>query len=268
MKPFSTSQPLPTYLGILAVDAMGFTGQPGAVHEAMSGQIPNLVHEAFDRSGQTSLWDDPPFFGPSGDGFAIGLPTECLPYIVDPFFAHMQAVLTAHNKNISRHEPQIRLRISLHVGPVAIDPARKAATGNGTARNDTHRLLDSVQIKAMLGSASPDVTHIVAILSHRVFQDVVADGYTALHPDQFVPVTAEVPGKNYSQQAWLFVPAPSGNLLVSGFPELDKPQPAEKPGQKAKDDRAGGAVGAINNFGQAAGVVNGDMTWGGGARRD
>lgn len=58
--------------------------------------------------------------------------------------------------------------------------------------------------------SNPDVTLLAAILSQRAFEDVVRAGYTgSLHPDRFEQVTAEVPGKDFAQPGWLYVPKPS-----------------------------------------------------------
>ncbi|MGK5643220.1 hypothetical protein ACSNOK_33770, partial [Streptomyces sp. URMC 126] len=84
--------------------------------------------------------------------------------------------------------------------------------GNGTPRNDTHRLLDSRPVRAILAASSESITQVAAILSQRVFEDAVLSGYTRRHPDQFIEVPATVEGKNFQQRAWLYVPAPSGNL--------------------------------------------------------
>jgi hypothetical protein len=68
-------------------------------------------------------------------------------------------------------------------------------------------------VKAVLAAASPQVTFVACIFSDRVFEDVIAAGYAGLQPDRCLPVTATVDGKAFSQQAWLYLPEVSGNLL-------------------------------------------------------
>lgn len=273
--PFTVTRELPPYTGILAVDANGFTAEPGSNHQDIGRLIPQLVRFAFDESGIGDAWQAPPFYGDSGDGFAIGVPTRLLPTLVHPFLAVLQRVLAEHNSAIVRGQPAIRLRASLHVGPLPGDPDRPQHAGNGTARNETHRLLDSDAVRIMLASAQPSVTHVAAILSDRVFCDVVRDGYTSRHPDHFIEVAATVPGKAFSQRAWLYVPEPSGSLLA--VPRF-APRPAHEPpavaapgaaGQAATPEPSGnagnrqaGQAGELrirHNAGQAANQVNGGM---------
>jgi hypothetical protein len=65
----------------------------------------------------------------------------------------------------------------------------------GTPTNDTFRLLDSKPIREKMDSSNPDVTFLAAIVSQRVFEDVVRAGYTTdLHPDRLEHVIAEVEG--------------------------------------------------------------------------
>jgi hypothetical protein len=212
--PFRASRDLPPYRGILAVDAKGFTAEPSSTHQAISGLIPKLVGLAFGKAGLAEVWDDPSFFGPTGDGFAVGVPTRILPYLVHPFFAELQQVLARHNESVRYGEPQIRLRASLHVGPLPLHPTDPALGGNGTPRNETHRLLDSQPVRAILAAASPEVTYLAVVVSDRVYEDVVRAGYAGRHPKHFVDVSATVTGKEFAQRAWLYVPEPSGNLLL------------------------------------------------------
>ncbi|WFE30440.1 hypothetical protein O7623_15170 [Solwaraspora sp. WMMD791] len=279
--PFTTTRELPPYTGVLAVDALGFTTEPGSTHQHISHLIPQLVRQAFDESGVGEAWQSPPFFANTGDGLAIGVPTRLLPALVHPFLAVLQQVLTNHNATILRGQPVIRLRVSLHVGPLPVDPDRPEYSGNGTARNDTHRLLDSDAVRIMLAAAEPSVTHVAAILSDRVFCDVVRDGYTSRHPDHFIEVAASVPGKGFSQRAWLYVPEPSGSLLAAprfavqptgqpAGPEQDQAGSAQQPTGSADAGREPGAdprrapdqrgeLRIRRNSGQAANQVNGGM---------
>ncbi|GAB2928038.1 hypothetical protein GCM10027280_14300 [Micromonospora polyrhachis] len=209
LRPFEHSRPLPPYRAVLAVDAKGFTKLPGSTHEDVAILIPQLVGEAMRSAGLEAEWSSPDFFGHTGDGFAVGLPTRVLPYLIHPFPALLQERLDEHRRS-HPGEQILRLRVSLHVGPLPVDPSAAGNGGNGVARNETHRLLDSDVVKQVLTEASPNVTLVVVIVSDRVFHDVVAAGYAGLHPDHFVDVLARVSGKAFAQRAWLHLPAPSG----------------------------------------------------------
>ncbi|UUU20288.1 hypothetical protein [Streptomyces sp. DSM 40750] len=207
--PFTRSRALPAYRGILAVDAKGFTGHPAIEHEAISRAVPDLLRTAMNRAGLEELWNDRKFPASTGDGYVFGFDPALMPFVVHPLLLTLQDVLTDYNV-LSYGAVPIRLRASLHIGP--LPDTGDEFSGNGTARNDTHRLLDSRPVKAVLASHKENITHLAAILSQRCYEDAVASGYTGRHPDHFVEVAATVEGKPFAQQAWIYVPQPSGPL--------------------------------------------------------
>jgi hypothetical protein len=257
--PFAISTDLPPYRVILAVDAKNFTAEPGSTHQVLSGRIPQLVAEALRAVGLGDEWDHPAFYGPTGDGFAVGMPTRVLPYLVHPFLDELQQVLARHNRAGRRGDALLRLRVSLNVGPLPAESERPELDGNGTARNDTHRLLDSVPVRSILTEGRPTVVFVAAILSDRVFQDVVVAGYAGRHPDHFVSVPAVVNGKEFSQPAWLYVPEWSGNLL-HGHVMNPAEQPLPPDRQQLGDGPPSSRMKIGRNSGQAAGTVYGGMT--------
>ncbi|MFC9954491.1 hypothetical protein [Streptomyces prasinus] len=208
-QPHSRSRPLPPYRGILAVDAKDFTGHPAVQHGSISRAVPQLMRTSFERAGIAEVWEDRRFPDSTGDGYVFGFDPAFLPFVVHPWLAVLQDVLTEFNTH-SAGVAHIRLRASLHVGP--LPDTGDAFDGNGTPRNDTHRLLDSRPVKAVLAASSAHVTQVAAILSDRCYQDAVAGGYTGRHPDHFIEVPATVEGKRFAQRAWLYVPMPSGDL--------------------------------------------------------
>ncbi|MFC9230805.1 hypothetical protein ACFTZI_17905 [Streptomyces decoyicus] len=207
--PYTCSRPLPRYRGILAVDAKDFTGRPAIEHEAVSRAVPELLKTALSRAELRDLWDDRKFPASTGDGYIFGFDPTRMPFVIHPLLLTLQDVLTEFNV-LSHGVVPIRLRVSLHVGP--LPDTGDEFSGNGTARNDTHRLLDSRPVKAVLASHKENITHVAAILSDRCYEDAVASGYTGRHPDHFVEVAATVDGKPFSQRAWIYVPQPSGPL--------------------------------------------------------
>lgn len=207
--PFTRSRPLPPYRGVLAVDTKGFTGHPAIEHEAISRAVPELLKAALVRAGLREVWEDRVFPNSTGDGYVFGFDTSLMPFVIHPLLLVLQDVLTDFNV-LSHGVVPIRLRASLHVGP--LPDTGDEFGGNGTVRNDTHRLLDSRPVKAVLASHKENITHIAAILSDRCYEDAVVGGYTGRHPDHFVEVVATVDGKPFSQRAWVYVPQPSGPL--------------------------------------------------------
>ena len=208
--PNATSRPLPGYRALLAVDAKDFTGLAAIQHSAVGTVITTLVDQALTEAGLTELKEAKSFPAGTGDGLVFGFDPAYLPFVVHPFFRVLDGVLGRHNAQFVT--ARLRLRASVHVGPLPEED------GNGTARNDTHRLLDSRPVKAILAvPGSEQTTHLAVILSHRVYEDVVLGGYTGLGPDHFIEVPATVEGKAFAQRAWLHIPSPSGHLLRHGI---------------------------------------------------
>ncbi|MFG2917524.1 hypothetical protein ACGF0D_32100 [Kitasatospora sp. NPDC048298] len=207
--PYSRSRHLPPYRGIVAVDAKDFTGYPAIEHGVISRSVPQVLKWSFERAGLGEVWKDRRFPDSTGDGYVFGFDPGWMPFLIHPWLNTLQEVLTEFNVH-SVGTVRIRLRVSLNIGP--LPDAGGEFDGNGTPRNDTHRLLDSRPVKAMLAASNESITHVAAILSDRCYQDAVVSGYTGRHPDHFIEVPATVEGKRFDQQAWLYVPAPSGNL--------------------------------------------------------
>lgn len=268
--PYAESRPLPPYRALFAVDAKDFTGLPAVQHGPVSQLIPELVDQALERAGLRDLRDSKRFPANTGDGVVFGFDPASLPFVLWPFLGVLDDLLGAYNQQYVG--PRIRLRASVHVGP--LPDGDGPGDGNGTARNDTHRLLDSRPVKAILAAASEQVTHLAAVISQRVYEDVVLGGYSGLHPDRCVEVPATVEGKNFSQRAWLYVPSPSGNLVEAGV--RPREDPADRTGASADPadrDRAARTrpgtryQGNTQHVGQGAAVmgdVGGDITYTGG----
>ncbi|MFJ4187868.1 hypothetical protein [Kitasatospora sp. NPDC089509] len=208
--PGDSSQPLPLYQALLGLDVRGYTAMPGVLHAPISAYLEPILDSALAAAGLDDLRTAKRFLSNSGDGLALGFAPELLPFVIDPGLDCLRSELARHNAE-PKHV-RIRMRASIHAGHVTAPGL--PGEGNGPARNDLHRLLDSREVKAVLTHASPATTHLVAILSDRVYEDAVRHRYTGLHPDLFKCVLATVPGREYGERAWLYVPTPSGNLLA------------------------------------------------------
>ncbi|MFE6748732.1 hypothetical protein ACFVGM_22975 [Kitasatospora purpeofusca] len=222
-QPFSRSRRLPPYRGIVAVDAKGFTGHPAIEHGEISRAIPELLEESFVRADLAEVWDDRRFPASTGDGYVFGCDPAWMPFVIHPWLNTLQEMLEEFNLH-TWGTVGMRLRVGLNIGPLS-DRGRDF-DGNGTARNDTHRLLDSRPVKDALATSRASVTHVAAILSDRCYQDAVLGGYTGRHPDRFLEVSATVEGKPFEQRAWLFVPSPSGDLLGNRAAGDERAEPA------------------------------------------
>lgn len=227
--PDVASRMLPPYRGILAVDTERFTGNPSARQPDLSAAVQEVLRVALERCGHLRIWEQRRFPQGTGDGYLFGVFPEMLPFLLSPFLNALHETLTEKDDSLRaiNRGTRLRLRVSVNVGPVP-DSGDELRDRIGHPMNTTFRLLDSSPVKNALKQSNPDVTLMAVIVSQRVFDDVIRAGYTpALHPDQLEQVTAEVPGKDFAEPAWLYVPRPS--RLSSGGHGDTSGAPAEPP---------------------------------------
>ncbi|WP_406692527.1 hypothetical protein REH65_12305 [Saccharopolyspora sp. ID03-671] len=208
---------------MLVADVKDFSGTKSRYHSEITCEIPRILENAFARCGHGYL-GDAGFGGPSGgDGYCRVLDPGYLPYLVNPFLQALQDELTEQNNMLPRAYGNLRMRVSLSVGPVTDSGKELLGDGNGATRIEAHRILDSEPVRDILDRSS-DVTRVAAIVSQRVYEDAVLAGYTAEEVEEYVEVTAKV--KTFNSHAYLRVPKPSGRLLREGF-LTGKPASAE-----------------------------------------
>jgi hypothetical protein len=139
-----------------------------------------------------------------------------LPHLLNPYLAALQEELEHRNRNrpYSWNGP-IRFRVSINVGPVVDSGDNQLGDGSGAERVTLHRLLDSDPVRHLLNGSDPEVTQLAAIVSRRVYEDAVLSRLADEPASLYVEAGAEV--KTYQGQAYLRVPKPSADLLISGF---------------------------------------------------
>jgi len=251
--------PLPPYRAMLAVDLKDFSGNDAVDHGRIGADIPVLLRDTFQRMGHGYLFADAKYFDHTGDGCAMGFRPRVLPILLDLFPATLQAEL-ADRARRNGTRPQ-RMRVSISVGPLTDREGPSIRDGQGAARIETHRLLDSQPVRDLLTRSNPEVTLVATIISARVYEDVVVGGYSSLGTGGFVAAPVQV--KSYQGVAYLHVPAPSGDLLATGFtPQttvapttVDRPEPSTPTSVK---------IGKVTrNRGAVVGTNSGDIHTGG-----
>ena len=208
--------PLPPYRALLIVDVKDFSGRKGRHHAELTAAIPRILAQAFRRCGLDELPDETAFHGTTGDGYFLGFRPAVLPYLITPFLGALQDELDYRGAAgaASGAEQDLRMRVSVNVGPMEDSGTNAMNDGAGDARIENHRLLDSEPVRDLLTRSGP-TTRVAAIISARAFEDAVLAGYTGEAAELYVPVRVEV--KSYRGTAYLRVPTPSGDLLVRGF---------------------------------------------------
>lgn len=211
------SSELPPYRAVLVVDTKDLGSNPDVTQAAMADAIPGILTLAFERAGLGHVWQDALFPHNTGDGFGIGFDTRYLPAVVSRFFDTLQDVLAEHDMRARKHRRggSLRMRASLNIGPVRELGADSESAVVGSAVITTHRLLDAAPVRNVLTRSDPEQTYLSVALSQRVFDDVLASGYATLPPSQVVPTAVKV--KEFTGTVYLYVPNPSGDLLIRGI---------------------------------------------------
>ncbi|GAA4635866.1 hypothetical protein GCM10023196_083240 [Actinoallomurus vinaceus] len=236
------------YRAIVGVDTKSFTGNPSSRQPYLSARIPEVLEEAFARSGLTEAWKDARFPQDTGDGHVIGTDPRWLPSLVSPFPDVLQEVLEEEDRRLSAVDRNLRmrLRVSIHAGLLPDSGQGLRTDGKGKPMNDAHRLLDSTPVREALKDSNPDVTLVAVIISQHVFESFVQEHFTKLHPSRLAPVEARVEGKVFAERAWLYVPKPS-----HGHPGDDSGDPA-RPDSNPPATPTGGTGAIIGNRGAVA----------------
>lgn len=219
---------LPPYRGLMAVDCVQFSKNRSVHLAELSAQIPSALETTLTRCGIPQVWEKRRFPQGTGDGYIFGTQTKYIPVLIEQVLPTLQDVLYEMAPALRYQERtlNLRLRASIHVGPVR-DSGDQLRDRISEPTVYVCRLLDSKPLRDALRNSDPDVTLIGAMISNRVFEDVVRAGYTKLHEAEFEHVTADVAEKNFSQSAWLYVPrrsykgensAPAKNTAVTRHP--------------------------------------------------
>ena len=204
----SESRACPPYRGVIVVDTESFSRVPSAAMPELSADVPGVLETAFHRCGLGAIWAERRFPDGTGDGVVFGVWPEDLPFVIHPLLDTLQEVLEEHDRILRARsrELRLRLRMSVHVGPVP-DFGVPERDRISTPTIGAFRIADAPAVKERLKEADPDVTLLVAVLSQRVYEDMVLSGYAGIHPNRFTKLDVEK--KEFGQSAWMYIPRPS-----------------------------------------------------------
>jgi hypothetical protein len=157
----------------------------------------------------------------TGDGMIVAIPP---PFpkrnLLHPFLERLAEGLRYHNR-YTGGPTRIRLRVAVHEGDVRIDTYYGMT---GRPKVLLARLLDAQPLREALASAPPAAT-VAALVSDRIHEDVVLQGYRDIDPETYTPVTVRV--KETEVRAWLHLPGHHLKLAATEGSE-EKGEPARK----------------------------------------
>ncbi|GAA2672264.1 hypothetical protein [Actinoplanes palleronii] len=209
---------LPEIISIMVVDAVRFSRHTDPQQDELATLIVEALEDACHRSGLEDLWEARRFPDSTGDGYIIGFSPNFLPRVIDRYFDALQEVLMMKSARLRSRGMQLRLRLSLDLGPARRLEDFRIGSPVGKTMIATHRLVDAQPLRTLLERSDPDVTLLAVAMSDRVMADVVTAGHTRKHTSsEFVACPLEIAKKEFTATAHLHVPAMSGDILRYGL---------------------------------------------------
>lgn len=185
--------------GMFAVDiaSFGLCRDP-AVQRHLRSSTHRIVREA---CGAVGLSWDACHCEDRGDGlFVITGADTGIDDLVGPLAVELLAGVRRHNR-LANAEARLRLRVAVNAGFIQFDDHGVT----GVPLNHLFRLLDAAALKDCLTETSGDFALIV---SHRLFEEVVAFSVGVIEPSAFVCVPVKV--KETHDRGWVWTPPTPG----------------------------------------------------------
>jgi hypothetical protein len=205
------------YVGMLVVDVCRFSKHNNAQQQTIVEMLPEILRMVTERTDLASLWEQHQFRAFRGDGYIVGFARELVGLVVDRFFDALQGELRRRSGEFRAAGVELRVRTSLHLGPVASFDSLLTDSPSGRVMVDANRMVDAAAVRALLDNSDPEVTFVASVLSHSVMENVVEAGATTRRASEFVEAPLDVTAKEYSGRGYVRVPAPSGDLLRYGL---------------------------------------------------
>lgn len=221
---------VPREHALLVVDMKGYSRIPEARMAPARFDLDSILDTAFEQSGLETPQQVDGEFDDTGDGAIFVLAARDTTRLIDPLLGNLNAALCRYDKKSRLHSaPQIRLRASVHVGPVSLPDRRNRAVV------DACRLVDSAAVREALDAAEAHGAYLAAAVSEIAFRRTVREGRTLdLDERHFLPAEARVNGKpEFEEPCRLLIPGVSPVLLGPSITDAIslRPSPGSTPGQ-------------------------------------
>jgi hypothetical protein len=221
------------------VDVVSYSRRTVPQQHAVQARLAGVADRVLQRVGldlrDTDRQD-------AGDGMMVVLPADLEAHRALPELLHGWHELTTAD-NTAHPDDRIRLRLSVVTGPFA-----RAAIGfSGNTIIEAGRLLDSAELRA--AAVTNPSADLVAIISERLHEDVVAAGYAGLSPSHFIERLVTIKSKGYRKRAWLWTAGaqqPAADREPD--PEPDREQERERqpePESEPEPDRPSAVAGEL-----------------------
>ncbi|EHR61625.1 hypothetical protein [Saccharomonospora cyanea] len=214
-------------VGILAVDVRRFSAHNDAQQKTIVDLLPVVLRDSATKAGLRQLWDGHGFRAFRGDGYLVGVRPELVGAVVDRYFDSLQNELRRRACDLQAAGVRLRLRASLHLGPVESFDVLVTDSPHGRVMVEAGRMVDAAPVRALLDHSDAEVTFVASVISRSVMEHVVEAGRCLRKPSEFVETSLKVDAKEYEGTGYLRVPTPSGELLTSGLLAVQQRPEAE-----------------------------------------
>lgn len=244
---------VPPEHALMVIDMKGYSQVPEAKMAPVRSDLDDILSVVLAQTGVEDPRGRPGGYKDTGDGAIMVFPASIVPLLVDPLLGHLSAALMRYDRGRLASAPAIRLRASVHVGPLSLPDHR------GDAINEACRLVDSVAVRRAMTAAVDHGALLAAVVSDTVFGRTVAAGRTpALKEQHFHRATARIEGKpGFEQTCWLFVPGLVPSVLAPYLAQDSDDVPGGRPSQAAERSTKGATTnegsGAVRQKGKASG---------------
>ncbi|WP_306213482.1 CATRA conflict system CASPASE/TPR repeat-associated protein [Actinoplanes sp. RD1] len=188
------------------IDVVGYSSRPAPLKIDLQRRVAALVGQVLGDAGvrleDTDRQD-------TGDGMMVVLPTTVELHLALPRLLHAWRDRLEADNEI--HRDRLRMRLSVSVGPFALGAIGYA----GDTIIEIGRLLDSDALRRAV-TDHPAVS-LAALVSERLYQDVIGEGWPGLAAAEFQQVLVEV--KTFRRTAWLWLATTDSATIPAGLIE-------------------------------------------------
>ncbi|MEU7166974.1 hypothetical protein AB0A70_20400 [Streptomyces morookaense] len=205
MRDKSDVRDIPPEQALFVLDMKGYSQIRECRMSPVRGDLDDILAHVFAESGLAEDWAEGEPYKDTGDGAIFVLPTTRMWRLVDPLLSNLDQALARYDRDRLARTPTIRLRASVHLGPLTTDDNR------GNAINDACRLVNSDVAYAAMEAAIEHDAYVAAVVSHVAFNRTVGAGRSErLSEGQFLSTTAKVTNKpSFNEVAHAHVPGVS-----------------------------------------------------------
>lgn len=193
---------VPPEQALLVIDMQGYSKIPEAKMAPARSDVDDILACVLAHGGLELPREGDGAYKDTGDGAILAFAPHVLARLIDPVLGELNAALVRYDRQRLSGAPLLRLRASVHVGPLSLPDRR------GDAINEACRLISCQAVYHGLTAAASGGGFLAAVVSETAYRRTVAAGRTAqLGARHFLPAVARVEGKpDFAEPCRLHVP--------------------------------------------------------------